>query len=72
MNHSGDCVTREIANKIQQGDALTDEELTIAAEFYGRLAKDLYILGPRFDLAFFECNRIASELLGYQRARAER
>lgn len=65
-------MTREIADKIQRGDALTDEELAIAAEFYDGLADDLCLLGPRFDLAFFECNRIASELLGYQRARAER
>ena len=58
-------LTPDVVRKIEVGDALTDGELLGALAHYGDLAKNLLVLGPKFHLAFCECNRVAEALRGY-------
>lgn len=58
-------LTPEVVRKIEVGDALTDGELLGALVHYDDLAKNLLVLGPKFHLAFCECNRVAESLRGY-------
>ncbi len=65
-------MTREVVQKIENGDALTDMELLDAHYFYSDLAEKLSILGPHFHHAWKDCYFRAKELEGYINERAKR
>jgi len=63
---------RDIVNKIDYGDGLTDIELAKAITFYKGLGEGLWCMGPRFSLAAAESTRIYDRLCSMQNARLEK
>lgn len=61
---------KSIYEKLRHGDHLTDDELATGAHQFAMAAESLKGLGPEFELARRECDRVARELKGYIRARA--
>ncbi len=62
-------LTKEVIEKIQVGDSLTDLELNYAIKFYGDLTKMLWVLGPEFKHAWREVDRIHDALQYFAEAR---
>lgn len=58
-----------VINKIEQGDALSDEELVTALTLYGSLVDELSLLGPTFHLVLCEIRRIQVRLKGFASSR---
>lgn len=62
---------RVVYEKFSNGDAITDEELAMAIQFYGPLQESLLALGPVFKLASLEALRIYTALRAFDWARKE-
>jgi hypothetical protein len=60
---------REIIAQIERGDALTDEELELAINFYYVTATNLEILGPHFHHAWAACQHTLRLLKSFQHER---
>lgn len=62
-------MTKEIVQKVQIGDGLTNEELLIAIRFYNQLEDMLDIMGPVYTLAWREVRfrRVQLEQYGISR-----
>jgi len=63
---------KEIIDKINIGDALSDSELDRALTFYASLENDLKLLGNHFHHAWFDVFQTFERLKSYKRARNER
>ena len=61
---------KSIYEKFRHGDNLTDDELATGAQQFSKAADSLSGLGPEFELARRECDRVARELSGFIAARA--
>lgn len=59
-------MTREIVQKVNDGDTLTDSELAIACEFYDKLTDELSVLGEAFIHARLATLHTAQRLRDYQ------
>jgi|688.fasta_scaffold1388386_2 hypothetical protein len=62
---------RDIIALIERGDALTDEELELAIEFYYVTTTNLYILGAHFHHAWAACQHTLQTLKSFQNERNE-
>jgi hypothetical protein len=64
--------TKDLHRKVEHGDPLSDAELEVSLRHYQQTAALLSALGPKFHLAFVECERRERELKGFVAARARR
>lgn len=51
-----------IYEKVRNGDSLTDAEVLYGWSYFSKLSKDLYKLGPVFELQARECRRVGDVL----------
>lgn len=65
-------MTREIEQKIRDGDHISDKELLVAVVHFRGLVHYLESLGDRWHLAKLEARRFKDVLEGYERARREK
>lgn len=65
-------MTKEIEQKIYDGDPISDEELLIAVGHFRVLCGHLDHLGERWQHARSESRRILDLLEGFERARREK
>ncbi len=62
-------VIRDIYEKFCNGDPLTTGECEAGFELFGKMAIDLRLLGPKFELTAKELLRVANGLSDYIEAR---
>lgn len=65
---------RKVNEKFLRGDAISDTELNILLDVYGRMESDLNLFAPdgTYHLAWKEINYRLSQLKGFQQARQEK
>lgn len=62
---------QDIYNKFINGDSLHDHEIDAAVEFHKNLSNSLGKIGPTFELAWKESNRMYMAMKAFQEARKE-
>lgn len=62
-------ISKDIIKKVNNGDALTDAELSDAIKFYSSMEDGLYLLGKEYILARTPITHTRYRLEGYRDAR---
>ena len=65
-------VALKVYEQFRSGDSIENGDLNEALRFFKSLVDDLSVMGPVFQLAFFEANRTFLALDGFARARANK